>query len=267
MKTLVKQGWGADNPAFRQIFTSLIIPAATKDQTDAFNELQRLSGSPECAVRYLETVADLDVRELLSQVKAPTLVLHVRDDPGVPSDLGRELAAGIPGARFVALPGKNHVPNGAGPRTAPLLRGTERLLEVTNLAAAVRAADAMAGAAGKRVPVEMSLAWLKLKCPDQALNRHPKVPRPRNIMTVQLRCRSLGGEVLARRDQFGALTIGVRHLDYAAEIIMRFVGIAGRGCCSAGAVEAAKPLRIVELRGFIGGKCIVGATAFEQHVS
>ncbi|MGC1579780.1 MAG: alpha/beta hydrolase [Beijerinckiaceae bacterium] len=76
---------------------------------EAFNELQRLSGSPECAARYLETVADLDVRELLSQVRAPTLVMHVRDDPKVPSDPGRELAAGITGARFVALPGKNHV--------------------------------------------------------------------------------------------------------------------------------------------------------------
>ena len=60
MKTLVKQGWGADNPAFRQIFTSMMMPTATKDQEDAFNELQRLSGSPECATRYLETVANLD---------------------------------------------------------------------------------------------------------------------------------------------------------------------------------------------------------------
>ena len=68
-----------------------------------------LSGSPECAVRYLETVADIDVRELLPQVKAPTLVMHVRDDRRVPIEFGRELAAGIPGARFVALPGKNHV--------------------------------------------------------------------------------------------------------------------------------------------------------------
>ncbi len=55
MKTLVKQGWGADNPAFRQIFTSMMMPTATNDQEDAFNELQRLSGSPECATRYLET--------------------------------------------------------------------------------------------------------------------------------------------------------------------------------------------------------------------
>ena len=109
MKTLVKQGWGADNPAFRQIFTSFFMPGGTKEQMEAFNELQRVSASPECAVRYLEAVGDLDVRELLSKVKARTLVMHVRDDPRIPSELGRELAAGIPGARFVALPGKNHL--------------------------------------------------------------------------------------------------------------------------------------------------------------
>lgn len=109
LKTLVRQGWGAGNPAFRQLFTSSLMPAATKEQMEAFNELQRLSGSPEGAVRYLETVSELDVSGLLSQVKAPTLVMHVRDELTVSVARGRELAAGIPGARFVALPGKNHV--------------------------------------------------------------------------------------------------------------------------------------------------------------
>jgi pimeloyl-ACP methyl ester carboxylesterase len=108
MKTLVRQGWGADNPTFRQLFTTTMMPTATKEQMEAFNELQRLSGSPEGAVRYLQTVYDLDVRDLLSQVQAPTLVMHVRDELMVSIDRGRQLAAGIPGARFVALPGKNH---------------------------------------------------------------------------------------------------------------------------------------------------------------
>jgi pimeloyl-ACP methyl ester carboxylesterase len=43
MKTLMKLGWGSDDPAFRQLFTSSMIPEATKEQADAFNELQRLS--------------------------------------------------------------------------------------------------------------------------------------------------------------------------------------------------------------------------------
>jgi pimeloyl-ACP methyl ester carboxylesterase len=42
-------------------------------------------------------------------IKIPTLVMHVRDDPRVPVASGREIAAGIAGARFVGLPGKNHL--------------------------------------------------------------------------------------------------------------------------------------------------------------
>ncbi len=108
MATLMKLGWGADDPTFRQIFTSQFMPTATKEHADAFNELQRKSASPECAVRYFEAVNNFDVRALLPKVETPTLVLHIRDDT-VPIELGRELAAGIGGARFAALPGKNHI--------------------------------------------------------------------------------------------------------------------------------------------------------------
>jgi pimeloyl-ACP methyl ester carboxylesterase len=109
MKTLIKLGWGADQPMFRQIFTSLLMPTATKEQADAFNEAQRLSASPECAARYFELVNHFDVRQLLPQVKVPTLVLHLRDDGVNPIELGREMAATIPDARFVAMPGRNHI--------------------------------------------------------------------------------------------------------------------------------------------------------------
>jgi pimeloyl-ACP methyl ester carboxylesterase len=109
MKTLMKLGWGSDDPTFRQLFTSSMIPGATKEQADAFNELQRVSASPESAVRYIETVSDFDVRPLLPKVRVPTLVMHVRDDRRVPVASNRELAVGIPGARFVGLPGKNHL--------------------------------------------------------------------------------------------------------------------------------------------------------------
>jgi pimeloyl-ACP methyl ester carboxylesterase len=62
MVTLMKLGWGADDPTFRQIFTSQLMPKATREHADAFNELQRKSASPECAVRYYETVNNFDVR-------------------------------------------------------------------------------------------------------------------------------------------------------------------------------------------------------------
>jgi pimeloyl-ACP methyl ester carboxylesterase len=109
MATLIKLGWGADDPTFRQIFASQFIPTATKEDADAFNELQRKSASPACAARYFETVNNFDIRGLLPRVTTPTLVMHVRDDT-VSIELGREIAAEIPDARFVALPGRNHIP-------------------------------------------------------------------------------------------------------------------------------------------------------------
>jgi hypothetical protein len=47
------------------MFTSLMMPDATKQQADALNELQRLSTSPECAMRYYETMNNFDVDHLL----------------------------------------------------------------------------------------------------------------------------------------------------------------------------------------------------------
>jgi len=76
---------------------------------DFFNELQRRTTSPECAFRYREVVGDFDVRDLLPRVSAPTLVMHVRGDAVVSFESGRTLAAGIPGARFVAVQGQNHL--------------------------------------------------------------------------------------------------------------------------------------------------------------
>jgi class 3 adenylate cyclase/pimeloyl-ACP methyl ester carboxylesterase len=109
MLTLVRLGWGQENPAFRQLFTSQFIPGGTKEQADWFNELQRISASPEDAVRNLIANGDTDVSALLGQVSVPTLVMHARDDGRVPFDQGRQLAAGIPGARFVSLASRNHL--------------------------------------------------------------------------------------------------------------------------------------------------------------
>jgi pimeloyl-ACP methyl ester carboxylesterase/DNA-binding winged helix-turn-helix (wHTH) protein len=110
MVTLMRQGWGQENPAFRQMFTSLFIPGGTPEQTQWWNDLQRITTSPENAVRLRKVVDQIDVTHLLPRVTVPTLVLHCRDDAVQPFDEGRRVAAGIPGARFVALEGRNHAP-------------------------------------------------------------------------------------------------------------------------------------------------------------
>jgi pimeloyl-ACP methyl ester carboxylesterase/DNA-binding CsgD family transcriptional regulator len=106
---LVRLGWGKDNPAFRQVFTSRFIPGATDEQMNWFNELCRKTASPENAAKLLEARAGIDVTALLGEVRTPTLVLHSRDDGVVPVSEGRFLAAGIPGAQFVELESKNHI--------------------------------------------------------------------------------------------------------------------------------------------------------------
>jgi pimeloyl-ACP methyl ester carboxylesterase len=109
MLTLMRTGWGQENPAFRQVFTSLFVPGGTPEQMDWFNELQRKTTSPENAVR-IRLISDyMNVIDLLPQVTTPTLVLHCRDDAIQPFDEGRYLAANIPGARFVSLEGRNHL--------------------------------------------------------------------------------------------------------------------------------------------------------------
>ena len=107
--TLMRQGWGRENPAFRHIFTSLFIPGGTSEQTKWFDDLQRVTTSPENAVRIRDTNVHIDVSDLLPQVKVPTMVVHCTGDAMVPFDEGRRIAAGIPGARFVALEGDNHL--------------------------------------------------------------------------------------------------------------------------------------------------------------
>jgi pimeloyl-ACP methyl ester carboxylesterase len=57
----------------------------------------------------MERDDDIDVRPLLSRVETPTLILHCDHDHAVVPERGRQLAAAIPGARYVSLPGANHL--------------------------------------------------------------------------------------------------------------------------------------------------------------
>lgn len=106
---LIRVGWGKDHAAFRQVFTSLFMPDATPEQANWFNELQRVSCSPENAARMLEGFFKLDVRPVAAGLKLPTLVLHAQGDLRIPFSEGRRLAALIEGSHFVPLDSKNHI--------------------------------------------------------------------------------------------------------------------------------------------------------------
>ena len=106
---IMRVGWGKENPAFRQLFTSRFIPGGTVEQQTWFNEMCKRSVSSENAAAILEARGQTDVADLLSQVRVPTLVIHARDDNVVSFNEGRLLASSIPGAQFAEVPGRNHV--------------------------------------------------------------------------------------------------------------------------------------------------------------
>ena len=106
----ISLGWPTERrPAFRLFFTEGFIPDGTFEQVRWFSETQRATTTPEIASRLLAASARIDVTELAARVRAPTLVLHTKGDAITTFEAGRELAALIPGARFVPLESNNHI--------------------------------------------------------------------------------------------------------------------------------------------------------------
>lgn len=109
VQDVVRLGWGRDNPAFRQLFTSRFIPGGSAEQIGWFNDLCNKTTTQENASALLAARGGVDVRDLLQQVRTPTLVLHSASDQIAPLSQGKYLASCIPGAHFVELDSQNHV--------------------------------------------------------------------------------------------------------------------------------------------------------------
>lgn len=107
--TLMKIGWGRKNPAFRQFFISQLMPEATHEQIESFNEIMRHSAEAEIAAELERNMHLVDVSDYAGHVQAPTIIFHARQDQGVPFGEGRHLASLIPEAQFVSLESKNHI--------------------------------------------------------------------------------------------------------------------------------------------------------------
>jgi pimeloyl-ACP methyl ester carboxylesterase/DNA-binding CsgD family transcriptional regulator len=103
---LVREHWGMGSRALGDIF----MPSAVPEEREAFVAYQREAASADRAARSLEAVYGFDVAARLGRVRARAVVLHRREDRAIPFELGRELAAGLPEATFVALEGADHYP-------------------------------------------------------------------------------------------------------------------------------------------------------------
>jgi DNA-binding CsgD family transcriptional regulator len=102
----VRAHWGSGSRMLADVW----VPGTEAATRDAFARLQRAAADAETAAAMLEAIYATDVRGLLGDVRAPTLVVHRRGDRAIPFEMGRDLAARIPGARLVALEGEIHLP-------------------------------------------------------------------------------------------------------------------------------------------------------------
>ena len=102
---LVRAHWGLGLKAL----TGAFITDPTTDEVAAFTRAQQAGASAAVAARLLEVYYDTDIRALLPAIRARTAVLHREGDRGTRFELGREVAALIPGATLIPLPGSSHL--------------------------------------------------------------------------------------------------------------------------------------------------------------
>jgi len=101
----IEEAWGTGE--------SLRTFAPTKVSDEHFRRwwarFERLGASPSAALALMRMNSEIDVRHVLPAIRTPTLVLHRSGDSRVSVEGGRHLAANIPGARYVELPGDDHL--------------------------------------------------------------------------------------------------------------------------------------------------------------
>ena len=102
---LMRAHWGLGS----KVLTGIFIPDPSPEEVEAFARMQRESASAAVGSRLLEVYYNTDVRALLPTIRARTAVLHREADTTTRFELGREVAALIPGATLIPLPGARHL--------------------------------------------------------------------------------------------------------------------------------------------------------------
>jgi pimeloyl-ACP methyl ester carboxylesterase/DNA-binding SARP family transcriptional activator len=101
-----EEQWGTG-----EVLANYYFPSAAGDPAmrERFARWERNGASPGAMVAVLKMSQAIDVRSILATISVPTLVVHCTGDPAVPVEHGRHLAEHIPGARYIELPGDDHL--------------------------------------------------------------------------------------------------------------------------------------------------------------
>ena len=101
---VMKTGWG------RGVFLDLVAPSRVGDEDFRrwWARYQRIGASPGSVLLMRRMLGQIDVRDVLPTIRAPTLVVHTAETHWNRVEHGRYLAEHIPGAKYVELPGSDH---------------------------------------------------------------------------------------------------------------------------------------------------------------
>jgi class 3 adenylate cyclase/pimeloyl-ACP methyl ester carboxylesterase len=102
----LRSAWG------RGALADVIAPSAASDPEfrSWLGRYQRLGSSPGEVIAFRRMLEEVDVRQVLSSVRVPTLIIHRRDNRLVEVGHGRYLAQHIPGAQYIEVPGSDYLP-------------------------------------------------------------------------------------------------------------------------------------------------------------
>ena len=107
--SMIRVGWAKPDPVFRRVFTTRFIPDATEEQMRWFDDLQRMSTSPENSAASRTARQQVDIVDEISRITAPTLILQATGDRSTTFDNAVEVSGQIAGSRLVALDSRNHI--------------------------------------------------------------------------------------------------------------------------------------------------------------
>ena len=168
--SLIRVGWARSTSEFRRVFSSMMIPGGTEEQMRWIDDLQRMAVDAETALlaRAHRDTADSTAR--MAELDLPTLVLHSVGDRLQDFAHSRTLAAGIRGARLVALPSDNHIVLADEPAWPVFLREVTQFLAADQTAAPPAETAEVADVAALLSPRELDILRLAARgCDNDAI--------------------------------------------------------------------------------------------------